>query len=291
MILVYYRGSSFRPEFSRLGEIRSIIPENVNVMALTATATKTTRTSIIKILDMQTPTVVSVHPCKDNIMYYVREKSSISSSFSPICDKLACKRTAMGRTIIFCHTYDEVTAIYFHFKQQFGVGFTEPPGSPDITQYRLVDMYTHCTHESVKESILKNFKRVSPLRIVVATIAFGLGVDCPDVRQTIHWGVPEDMETFIQETGRAGRDGQLSCSLLFYGKRDLNKKHTSSQLIDYCKNERKLCCKKIVFADFDTCDMDQLSTSTTGCLCCCVCKETCLCGQCELKLENFYIGY
>ena len=48
--------------------------------------------------------------------------------------------------------------------------------------------YTHCTHESVKDSILHNFKKESPLRIVVATIAFGLGVDCPDVRQIVHWG-------------------------------------------------------------------------------------------------------
>ena len=211
-MFVYFRGSSFRPEFSQLGEIRSIIPESVKVMALTATATKTTRASIIKLLDMHTPTVVSVHPGKNNIMYYVNEKSSISGSFTPICDKLAEKSTAMGRMIILCHTYDEVTAIYFHFKQQLGVCFTEPPGSPDIMQYCLVDMYTHCTHESVKDSILYNFKRESPLRIVVATIAFGLGVDCPDVRQIIHWGVPKDMETFIQETGRAERDGQLSCS-------------------------------------------------------------------------------
>ena len=158
LLFVHFRGSSFRPEFSQLGEVRSIIPESVNVMALTATATKTIRASIIKILDMQTPTVISVHPGKNNIMYYVKQKTSVSGSFAPICDKLAHKRTAMGRMIIFCHTYDEVIAIYFYFKQQLGVGFTEPPGSPDIMQYRLVDMYTHCTHESVKDSILYNFK-------------------------------------------------------------------------------------------------------------------------------------
>ena len=111
-----------------------IIPESVNVMALTATATKTTRASIIKMLDMQTPTIVSVHPGK-KIMYYVKEKSSVGASFAPICDTLARKRTAMGRMIIFCHTYDEVTLIYFHFKQQLGVAFTEPPGSPDIMQF------------------------------------------------------------------------------------------------------------------------------------------------------------
>ena len=118
IIIVYFRGSSFCPEFSELGKVHSIIPESVKVMALTATATKTTRASIIKLLDMHTPTVVSVHPGKNNIMtlYYVKEKSSISGSFAPICDKLAEKRTRMGRMIIFCHMYDEVTAIYFHFK-------------------------------------------------------------------------------------------------------------------------------------------------------------------------------
>ena len=98
--------------------------------------------------------------------------------------------------------------------------------------------------------------RESPLRVVVATNAFGLGVDCPDVCQIIHWGVPEDMETFIQEIGRARRDGRLSCSLLFYGKRDLNKKCTSHQLITCCKNEDRLCC---IFEDFDK--SEQFSTS------------------------------
>ena len=265
------RGETFRPEFSRLGEVRSIIPESVHVMALTATATNTTRAAIIKTLDMRKPTVISVHPGKENIMYYVVEKSSLSVSFAPICDKLTHQRTEMGKVIIFCRTYDEVTAIYFHFKQRLGIGFTEPPGAPDIMQFRLVDMYTHCTHQSVKDSILHNFERDSPLLVVVATIAFGLGVDCPDVRQIVHWGVPEDMETFIQETGRAGRDGRLSCSLLFYGKRDLNKRRTSDQLIAYCTNEGKKCCKTLIFADFDK--REQSATGSNKCVCCCVCKQ------------------
>ena len=128
---------------------------------------------------------------------------------------LSSRRTSMGRTIIFCRTYDEVTAIYYFFKQRLGVHFTEPPGAPDcIPQFRLVDMYTHCTHQTV-------FMSPSPLRIVVATIAFGMGIDCPDVRQIIHWGVPEDVETYVQETGRAGRDGLLSCAVLFHGRGDL----------------------------------------------------------------------
>lgn len=69
-----HRGDTFRPEFSHLGEVRSIIPDNVHVMALTATATKTTRAEIIKILDMQTPMIISTSPHKENLVYSVAEK-------------------------------------------------------------------------------------------------------------------------------------------------------------------------------------------------------------------------
>ena len=75
-------------------------------------------------------------------------------------------------------------------------------------------MYTHCTHPTVKEKLLRQFTSPSCLRIVIATIAFGMGIDCPDVRQIVHWGIPEDPETYVQESGRAGRDGKLSCVVI-----------------------------------------------------------------------------
>ena len=239
-----------------------------------ATAINSTRAAIIRILDMQSPTVVSVHPAKQN-MYYVAEKSDSSKSFTPIIRNLSLQRSKLGKTIIFCRTYDQVTTIYYYFKQKLGVGLTDPPGAPDIMEFRLVDMYTHCTHKSVNDYIKKNFKEESPLRVV---IAFGMGIDCPNIRQIIHWGVPSDMETFIQETGRAGWDGELSCSLMLYSKTDLNRKRTTEQLIEYCKNEDKQCAKKVIFADFD---------NVTSCLCCWICKEKCTCGQCE---SNFVVS-
>ena len=151
---------------------------------------------------MQRPVIVSVPPIKDNIFYCVSNKFTVTFSLGPVCDRLAHQRTDMGRTIIFCRTYDEVTAIYYFFKQQLGYGFTDPPGAPDLTQFRLVDMYTHCTDQSVKDKILQQFTSSSTLpRVVIATIAFGMGIDCPDVWQIIHWGVPEGVETYVQETG------------------------------------------------------------------------------------------
>ena len=198
---LYFRGDCFRREFSRLGELRSVIPENVNVMALTATATVSTRREIIKILDMQKPVIVSIPPIKDNLFFCATPRGSISLSLSPISDILIRQRTAMGRIIIFCSTYDEVTSIYYFFKKTLGINFTEPPGAPDLPQYRLIDMYTHCTHETVKDQILARFTSSSSLRVVIAIIAFGMGINCPDVRQIIHWGIPDDAEMYVQQTG------------------------------------------------------------------------------------------
>ena len=91
--------------------MRSIIPEYVNVMALTATATVSTRKDIIKSLDMQNPVVVSVSPMKENIYYCVSKKVKVNESFLPICEKLASQRAATDRMIIFCRRYDEITSI------------------------------------------------------------------------------------------------------------------------------------------------------------------------------------
>lgn len=190
------------------------------MMALTATATNKTRAHIIRTLNMQRPTVVSIPPIKDNIMYAVAQKSSIDSAFLPLAKQLAEQRTEMGRVILFCRTYDELTATYHFFKQNLGVEFTEPPGAPELARFRLVDMFSHSTHESVKNEIRAQFTTDSSLRIVIATVAFGMGINCPDVRLIIHWGVPDDAEVYVQESGHAGRDGQMSCALLLYGRRD-----------------------------------------------------------------------
>ena len=79
-------------------------------------------------------------------------------------------------------------------------------------------MYTSIINKDHKDSILNLFTKRSHLRIVIATIAFGMGVVLPDVRQVIHVSSPDDIESFIQETGRAGRDGLPSLAVLLHGK-------------------------------------------------------------------------
>ena len=68
-----------------------------------------------------------------------------------------------------------------------------------------------------------------------------MGINCPTVYQIIHWGVPDDEEMYVQETGRARRDGALLCTLLLYRRGDLGKKRTSEVMINYCINPDKGC--------------------------------------------------
>ena len=78
----------------------------------------------------------------------------------------------------------------------------------------MVDMYTSSTDPEVKELIIEQFSKNQNPRILIATVAYGMGIDCKDVRQVIHFGSPMDIESYVQETGRAGRDGLPALALL-----------------------------------------------------------------------------
>ena len=101
----------------------------------------------------------------------------------------------------------------------------------------MVDMFNSGTQQEVKDHIITSFKNpISSLRIVIATIAFGLGIDCPNVRQVVHFGLPEDVESYVQHIGRAGRDSERSCALLLHGPGLY--KYAEASVKDYCeKNE------------------------------------------------------
>ena len=98
------------------------------------------------------------------------------------------------------------------FRSYLGIQFTQPPGAPNLSSFRLVDMYISCTYPDEKEMINSAFTKESCLHIVIATVAFGMGINCRDVRQVINLGSPTDLESYVQETGCAGRDDLPSIS-------------------------------------------------------------------------------
>lgn len=139
-------------------------------------------------------------------------------------------------------------------------------------------MFTACTHPAVKDSILASFTTAqSTLRIVVATIAFGMGLDCPNIRRIIHLGPPNDIESYLQETGRAGRDNQPAKAILYYDKSDLKVQHIQESMKAYCRNT-ELCRRELLLKDFDQEETPSSNTdSVCTCMCCDICSKKCSC--------------
>lgn len=102
MVPVLCRGDDFRVEFLHLGEVQSLILSKVNIMALTATATRTLLSDVCYILGMKDPHIVMVSPDKSNVILRVSPFESYENAFNPVIDEIKVKRLSMGRTIIYC---------------------------------------------------------------------------------------------------------------------------------------------------------------------------------------------
>ena len=280
-----YRGASFRSEFSRIGEVRSLIPRGVNVMALTATATRSTRRRIIQSLCMENCYIVFKNPLKSNIMYEVKPKTTLEDVFAPIVKDVKENGKTAERTIVFCRSFKDCAEIFQYFKSHLKKQMYYPPSAPPVSKFRLVEMFTSATEESVKANIIQNFTPPhGRCRVVIGTIAFGMGLDSPNVRKVIHWGPSSDVESYVQETGRVGRDGEFALATLYFAKEELSKaRHVTDDMISYVKNEDK-CRKEVLFSSFD---QTVCATPTSSiCTCCDICKTVCNCVKCSKLLVD-----
>ena len=104
-----------------------------------------------------------------------------------------------------------------------------------------------------------------------ATIAFAMGLDSPNIRHVMHWGPPADIETYIQEVGRSGRDGKPATAMLFYTPVDFcGRPGVSSSMKEYCINKSE-CRRKVLMRDFGI--TGRIRYPATKCLCCDVCNH------------------
>lgn len=247
-------------------------------MAMTATASKELRRKASDTIGLINPTVIAVSPCKKNITYRLSKFVSIEESFGSILQEIKVKLTTMGRIIIYCRRFNDCSELYRYFKVGLGEKFTHPTDAPpELSKYRLVEMFTSCTDPEVKGQIIESFSSVSsPLRIVCATIAFGMGVDTPNVRKIIHFGAPNDLHSYIQETGRGGRDSKVTVALLL----SVSKYNhlCDKEMLRYLKNVTK-CHRDLLFQDTDNYHHIDMGKK---CMCCDICALDCDCGSCEV---------
>ena len=138
------------------------------------------------------------------------------------------------------------------------------------------------TDSGVKSGIITNFSKPSPLGIVIATTAFGLGIDCHDVRLVIHLGTPSDIKSYVQGIGRAGRHNINSFTLLLYTPKLM--KESSKEMVEFAINKDK-CRRDVLFSKFDEFSHSELNQ---GCKCCDTCLKSCNCSKCEKIYHNIF---
>ena len=155
IIVLFYRGTNFRKQFGKLGDLRGFFPPSLKFMALTATASKATRKDVIRTLGMVKPVTIVISPEKKNIVYYVNEKSGeLEEIFRYLVEELRSNRTETMKTIVFCRTYQDCSNLYLFFKDSLKEEMTDPVGYVNISRFRLVDMFTACNTKGIKNSIL-----------------------------------------------------------------------------------------------------------------------------------------
>ncbi|KAJ7575093.1 ATP-dependent DNA helicase [Mycena floridula] len=205
-------GHDFREEYRKLGIFRQRFP-NVPIMALTATATAAVQCDIIRSLSMSEDTFVALHPFnRANLFYEVRYGSSARPDMSEICQYISDIHRKRGRAssgIIYCRAKDTCNQLSSYLR---GKGLNARPYHRGIKPSELDRTLRQWTAGGNGEE--------GGVDVVVATVAFGLGIDKADVRYIIHYDMPKSLEGFYQETGRAGRDGLPAKCILYYSRED-----------------------------------------------------------------------
>src|SRR5574343_133432 len=196
-------GHDFRPEYRRIKQMVKEIKE-VPMMALTATATPKVQQDIIKNLQMNDALVYKSSFNRNNLYYEVRPKGKKNDVLKDIVSYIKNRKGKSG--IIYCLSRKKVEEI---------AGVLKANGVKALPYHAGLDAKTRAAHQ---DAFL-----MEDCDVIVATIAFGMGMDKPDVRFVIHYDIPKSIEGYYQETGRGGRDGLDGDCLLLYNPADIDK--------------------------------------------------------------------
>ena len=247
---------------------------NKPFLCLTATANKSTTKKIVKLLHLKNYKTQRLSPEKPNVKISVK-KLKITTDFDEVMIHLRPMIADLNeigsceKTIIYCSSINLCGDVFELFDRKY--------------RGNAVAMFHAHTPPDLKSIVMKEFvKEKGKCFIVLATSALGMGVNIRNIRHVVHVGLPSDVEAYIQELGRAGRDGNQSYACLFYRPCDVA--HNKDQeLVKIIKNKEEKCRRVSLLKCFNEVPDNNFNEFLHKC--CDVCEKSCNCVECVAPKE------
>lgn len=261
----------FRAWYSKIPELKALL-RNPCLAIFTATASKSTKRRIFEILGVSllNTHVIQHEPIKNNLRFavqYVERDQSLDKILAFLVSELKSKGIKTCGALIFCRTRKQWSAIYKLL--QIDLGNKIYRGQSDSPMERIIEMYHAGTPATVQHHILSTLtKENGHIRVLVCTVAFGMGIDCQYITRVVHFGGSKNIESYIQECGRAGRKGEISMCILLYN--GILLQHSDDDIKNYAAS--KTCRRVEMRHSFPE---SKTSDKVLGCNCCDKCATDC----------------
>ena len=276
-------------------------------MCLTATCTEAIFNAVTSTLKLPDISVVSALPDRPDIFLHFKHSTGMKyeEELEWLVKHVAENGENSKKVIVYCQTINQVSNVFEHCVSTLG-GRAWKEGAERTINSRLFGMYHGSVGSAMETEMLKRFTcPSSTVRVMICTIAFGMGVEVKDVDIIIHWGASKTILDYWQQVGRCARDGRPGEAFLYAYAKSLDRRKVNEDMIQFCKSMsmEKSCVRHAILSHFtlprmDTRKLDLMTARgqcnlkcnecrCEHCTCCQHCRQRCNCTKPQTTKEVY----